>query len=154
MTVDLSHQTNMVHISIRDPDSAYADLLLNALYETTDGLLRQRAKARSDEHIVYIQKQLSSVNYTENRQSLTALLTAELGQQLLINSNAPYVMEKLEPTTHSSSPVSPSIALFIFGGVFLGLLIGFMLSLMVDRLEFRAIRRVRFGNGPSQRLSS
>jgi uncharacterized protein involved in exopolysaccharide biosynthesis len=129
-TVDISPQTGMVHLTFRDKDPAYAAFLLNAMYAATDGLLRERAKQRSDEHIAYIQRQLSSVNNAENRQSLATLLTAELGQQLLINSNAPFVLEKLGPTIVSPTPVSPKIFVYIVAGIFCGAGIGFGLFLL------------------------
>lgn len=131
-TVDIPPQSSMVHLSLRDRDPTYAAFLLNALYQATDGLLRERAKQRSDEHIAYIQRQLASTGYTETRQSLGTLLTVELGQQLLINSNAPYVLEKLTPITQSPNPVSPNIMVYLAGGCFLGIALGFVLSL-IDR---------------------
>ena len=152
-TIDSSPLSGIVRISLRDKDPAYAAFLLNSLYEATDGLLRERAKQRSDEHIAYIQQQLASVNYTENRQSLTALLTAELSQQLLINSNAPFVLEKLSPITQPPFPVSPKLMTFIVAAVFGGLMIGFALALADRRFMLNQTLRAQWNRRVNRRLS-
>jgi uncharacterized protein involved in exopolysaccharide biosynthesis len=133
----------LVQVTFRDRDPAFGINLLQALYRESDDMLRERARLQNDEHISYIQKALSSVSYAETRQSLTTLLTAEVGQRVMINSNAPYAMEILKPAFANPRPISPSLTLYTMVAFVLGSLLGLLASAVYSAL--RTGRRVQLG---------
>jgi uncharacterized protein involved in exopolysaccharide biosynthesis len=137
MTLDSKGAGTLVAIEFVDPDPAFGIALLQALYRESDEVLRSRARAQNDEHIRYIQKSLSNVSYAETRQSLTALLTFELGQQIMINSNSPYAMEVLKPAFADPRPVSPNLTLYTAVALVVGFVAGVGGSVMAAGLRPR-----------------
>lgn len=138
---------NLVEVRFTDRDPKFGLALLDALYRQSDEALRNRARAQNDEHMAYIQKALSTVSYAETRQSLTSLLTAEVGQRIMINSNSPYAMEILKPPFANPRPVSPSLTRYVLLGIAAGLLLGFVsFALMASLLGGR-----RYGSPANRR---
>jgi uncharacterized protein involved in exopolysaccharide biosynthesis len=128
MTVDTLSGGALVAVKFTDRDPAFGTSLLEALYKESDEVMRSRARAQNDEHISYIQKSLSSVSYAETRQSLTSLLTVEVGQKIMINSNSAYAMEVLKPPLANPRPISPSLTINLAVAIAAGLLFGLAAS--------------------------
>ena len=124
----------LVEVTFVDRDPAFGTALLEALYRESDEVMRSRARAQNDEHINYIQKSLSTVSYAETRQSLTSLLTVEVGQKIMINSNSPYAMEVLKPAFADPRPVSPSLTTYTLTAIGAGLASGIGASLLAGAL--------------------
>jgi len=142
MSVETLRGSALVEISITDRDTAFGISLLEALYHESDELMRNRARIRNDEYINYIQKTLSSVGYAETRQSLTALLTDELGKKIMINSNSPYAMEILKPPFADPREVSPSLRLYVLIALAAGFILGLTISLSLPKRSARSSRNV------------
>jgi hypothetical protein len=134
---------NIVEIRFTDRDPKFGVVLLDALYRESDEVLRNRARIQNDEHINHIQKALSTVSYAETRQSLTTLLTAEVGQRIMINSSSPYAMEILKPPLTDPRPVSPVLTLHVLAGIAAGFVGGVALSALFAalRIDRRPRRR-------------
>jgi uncharacterized protein involved in exopolysaccharide biosynthesis len=128
MRVDTLSGGALVEVKFTDRDPAFGTALLDALYKESDEVMRNRARAQNDEHISYIQKSLSSVSYAETRQSLTSLLTVEVGQKIMINSNSAYAMEVLKPPLANPRPISPSLTLYVLVAIAAGLVLGIVAS--------------------------
>jgi uncharacterized protein involved in exopolysaccharide biosynthesis len=131
MQVETINGGSLVEVTFVDRDPAFGATLLEALYKESDELMRSRARAQNDEHINYIQKSLSSVSYAETRESLTSLLTVEVGQKIMINSNSPYAMEVLKPAFADPRPVSPSLTTYTLLATAAGLVCGMGISILV-----------------------
>lgn len=131
LTVEAPRNSTLVHVTYIDRDIQFGVALLNALYRETDSLLRERSRMENDERIAYIRDTLSSVGYVDTRESLTALLTVELRQQININSMAPFAMEMLEPPIADTVPASPRLLPYLMTALFMGLVGGQVLSLLV-----------------------
>ena len=114
----------LVEVTFIHRDPNFGTALLEALYKESDEVMRTRARIQNDEHISYIQKSLSTVSYAETRQSLTSLLTVEVGQKIMINANSPYAMEILKPAFADPRPVSPSLTTYTLIAIAAGLLFG------------------------------
>jgi uncharacterized protein involved in exopolysaccharide biosynthesis len=141
MTVTPLNGGNLVEVRFTDRDPKFGVTLLNALYSESDEVLRDRARIQNDEHINYIQKSLATVSYAETRQSLTTLLTAEVGQRIMINSSSPYAMEILKPALTDPRPVSPVLTMHVLAGMAAGFVVGLAISALFAAL--RADRRPR-----------
>ncbi len=134
MEVDTAPTGALVEVTFVDRDPAFGAALLDALYKEADEVMRSRARAQNDEHISYIQKSLSGVSYAETRASLTSLLTVEVGQKIMINSNSPYAMEILKPAFADPRPVSPSLTRFTLFAIAAGLFFGIGASIVTSSL--------------------
>jgi uncharacterized protein involved in exopolysaccharide biosynthesis len=128
MTVNTLSGGALVEVKFIDRDPAFGTALLDGLYNESDEVMRTRARAQNDEHISYIQKSLSTVSYAETRQSLTNLLTVEVGQKIMINSNSPYAMEVLKPPLANPRPISPSLTIYTAIAALAGLVFGLVTS--------------------------
>jgi uncharacterized protein involved in exopolysaccharide biosynthesis len=134
MTLEMPRASSIVHVSYKTANPEFGVTLLNALYKRTDDYMRDRARGANNEHIAYIQRVLNSVGYSDTRQSLTGLLTTELGQKVMINSGAPYAMEILEPPTVSTDESSPGPVAYIAVACFVGVGAGIILSMVISAL--------------------
>jgi uncharacterized protein involved in exopolysaccharide biosynthesis len=137
MEVETTNGGGLVEVRFVDRDPAFGTALLESLYRESDEVMRSRARAQNDEHISYIQKSLSTVSYAETRQSLTSLLTVEVGQKIMINSNSPYAMEVLKPAFADPRPVSPSLTRFTLIAIGAGLACGIGASILAGALRPR-----------------
>jgi uncharacterized protein involved in exopolysaccharide biosynthesis len=135
MAVDAAAGGALVEVKFVDRDPAFGTALLEALYKESDEVMRNRARAQNDEHISYIQKSLSTVSYAETRASLTSLLTVEVGQKIMINSNSPYATEVLKPAFADPRPVSPSLTTYTLIAIAAGLFFGICASIMTSSLS-------------------
>jgi len=134
MEVDTGTTGALVEVTFVDRDPAFGTALLDALYKEADEVMRSRARTQNDEHISYIQKSLSGVSYAETRASLTSLLTVEVGQKIMINSNSPYAMEILKPAFADPRPVSPSLTRYTLFAIAAGLFFGMGASIVTSSL--------------------
>jgi uncharacterized protein involved in exopolysaccharide biosynthesis len=143
MEVEVTAGGALVEVKFVDRNPAFGAALLEALYKESDEVMRSRARAQNDEHISYIQKSLSTVSYAETRASLTSLLTVEVGQKIMINSNSSYAMEILKPPFADPRPVSPSLTIYTLIAIATGLLFGIVASIVTGslRTERRSNRR-------------
>lgn len=128
MTVETEGGGLLVDVTFTDRDPEFGTALMTALYRESDEVMRSRARAQNDEHIAYIQKSLSGVSYAETRESLTTLLTLEVGQRIMINANSPYAMEILKPPLANLRPVSPSLTRYVLAAIAVGLVLGVSIS--------------------------
>jgi uncharacterized protein involved in exopolysaccharide biosynthesis len=128
MTVTPLSGGTIVEVRFTDRDPKFSVPLLEALYRESDEVMRNRARLQNDEHINYIQKALPTVSYAETRQSLTTLLTAEVGQRIMINSSSPYAMEILKPPLTDPRPVSPVLTSHVLAGIAVGFVGGLAMS--------------------------
>jgi uncharacterized protein involved in exopolysaccharide biosynthesis len=135
MQVQSLNGGTLVQFTFDDRDPAFGTTLLEALYKESDEVMRSRARAQNDEHIAYIQKSLSTVSYAETRESLTSLLTIEVGQKIMINSNSPYAMQILKPPFADPRPVSPSLTINVLASIAAGLVLGLVASVISASLR-------------------
>ena len=137
MTVETEGAGILVDVTFTDRDPEFGTALMTALYRESDEVMRSRARAQNDEHIAYIQKSLSGVSYAETRESLTTLLTVEVGQRIMINANSPYAMEILKPPLANPRPVSPSLTRYVLAAIAVGLVLGVSISAATAGLRGR-----------------
>lgn len=133
---------SVVKISYTCKDAQFGVQLVNTLYRKTDDYLRKRARVENNDHIKYILGALANERDLETRQSLVVLLNSEQNRRVMINSNAPYAMEVLEPP--SVLPGRPAIGPLVYAllAVSIGTGLGIVLSLLGCAL-LSAIRGMR-----------
>lgn len=143
---------SVVRISYTCDDAQFGVQLINSLYGKTDDYLRKRARAENNDHIKYILGALANERDLETRQSLVALLNSEQSRRVMINSDAPYAMEVLEPP--SVLPARPTIGPAVFAllavgiGTGLGIVLYLLTSALLNAVQRPARRRPASGLRP------
>jgi uncharacterized protein involved in exopolysaccharide biosynthesis len=105
----------------------------NGFVALANELIRSRALAESNRNIVYLNDQIAHTNVIELRKVMYDIIESETKSLMLANGRVEYAFEVVDPAVPPEVSVRPHRALMILVGVALGLLIGAMTALIVDR---------------------
>lgn len=123
----------IITISTNDIDYNLAIRLISNLHQIVDDTLRQRALARANSNIDYLQRQ---IDRTTNNDLTAALIAAVVEQDRLrmqASANLPYAAEPFGPPARSLLPVSPKVTLTLAMSLLIGFLVGLVLAFIRDR---------------------
>lgn len=118
----------LVTILFEHRDPAFAGQFLERLHAEVDDDLRDRGLARTGSNIAYITRKLEVVTVAEHRIALTEALGEQERARMTAESGAPFAAEPVSKVSVSFRPSFPRPTLFLAGALFLGLLLGAVIS--------------------------
>jgi len=116
-------------ISTTNENPEFAIALLTALDKASDQLVRQRAQARAEAAISYLQTTLPTIALAEHRQALAEALGEQERVKMMSLASSSFAAEQLGAVVASPETVTPNPFLTLAGLSFLGLLLGALLAI-------------------------
>lgn len=116
-----------VRIVWRDPQQAAA--WANELVRQANERLRQRAVARAEKSLDYLEREAKKSDNVEIRQALYRLMEDQFKNLLLANVTEDYSFAVIDPAVapDRTQPVSPKRGLYLLAGLFIGAMISLMM---------------------------
>lgn len=141
--IDAIGRSTMRRVSIRHPDRNFAVALLGALYAEADRSLRLQALEQVDQEMAALRQGLAQVEYTDQRQSLNAVLSAKEQNALLLQNDVPYAAQMVQLPQVPQQPDWPNVpvTIMLMGvlSVFLGWLVVYGLSVRLWQKTSRSV---------------
>ncbi len=129
-----SAQNPFLTIKILSKDPVFGEYFLEELSNEVNSVLKRQVLTRTDAQIRYLTKTLQTVTVTEHRAALTQALLEQERMRMAASSSLPFAAEPLGPPSVSLQPVSPNpaavIGVALLAGVFLGIFIALVMSIM------------------------
>lgn len=122
--------TGLVEIAYEDTDPERARYVLEAIFEDTNTLLRDEAKAQAESKAGYLRMQLGQADVIEYRVNLAALLAREEQVLMLTSTSGPFAADLVQPYVVSPQPTSQRPLVFAI----VAALVGFSISVFVALL--------------------
>ncbi len=125
--VDPVGATALRSMSYYHPNAEFAAKFLGLLHVTTDQMIRQNIREKTEERVQYLKKAIQETYNPEHKRALTTLLMEQERLRMLVSIENDYSAEVVEPASSSYKPVWPDRALIyvllIVAGMFGGFLI-------------------------------
>lgn len=126
-------KTGLVTLTINWRDPRVAADWANALVKMTNNYARARALDLSEKYIAYLNTQLGKTNEVELRNSIYALMQAEIKKQMIAKGSDEYALRVVDPAVAPEKPVFPRpLQMFSLGGVG-----GILLAIALVLLRYR-----------------
>lgn len=122
-TVEKDRQSGLVTLTIKWSNPKRAADWANGLVALTNEYLRARAIKRAENHIAFLNAQISETNQVDLRRDIYTLMESELKQEMLARGRTDYALRVVDPAMVPERPVTPSILKMTVIGLFLGLLL-------------------------------
>ncbi len=123
--------TGMVEIAYADTDPERARFVLEAMFEDTNSLLRNEAKAQAESKARYLRIQLGQAEIIEYRINLAGLLAREEQILMLTSTKGPYAADLVQPYVLSPQPTSQRPILFSIIAALVGLSFSIFIALVL-----------------------
>lgn len=157
VSITQSSKQVLVTVAMVQKDPAFAVQFLQALHETTDDQLRQKAFVRSSQYIAYLNQILPSVTVAEQRQAIASSLSEQEKNLMMAGSHAPYAAEPFGNPYATEMPTTPApliiLPVAVVAGFFLGVILAVILSsgwIAGLRSAIKRSRKDKPGNVQSQ----
>lgn len=125
VTVLPSPQSDILTVTVNDPDPVFARQLMLADHEMANAVMRDQVARRARQQVAYLESKLSATTVEDYRQTLLALLSQQEKTLMLTQTDASFAAEILSPPTTSPMPVAPRPLLSVFIAILAGIMIGF-----------------------------
>lgn len=125
-TVTQDPKTGLVTLAIRWKNPLLAADWANGLVALTNSYLQQRAIAKYDREIAYLNHQVSLTNLLPVKNALYLLMEAEIKNEMIAQGRRQFALKVIDPAMPPERKSSPKRILWVVGG-FLG---GLFLSLI------------------------
>ncbi len=122
-TVEKDRQSGLVTLTIKWSNPKRAADWANGLVKLTNQYLRARAIKRAENHIAFLNAQISKTNQLDLRRDIYTLMESELNQEMLARGRTDYALRVVDPAMVPEKPVTPSILKMTVIGLFLGVLL-------------------------------
>lgn len=129
--VDQNPKSPVVTIGIDAVDRDFARLLLARLHATVDTMLRDKALARSNQNIAWIDARLATMTVADHRLALLSTRSDQQQKLMLARNPAAYAAEPFGAITSSAAPVQPRQMPLLLLGLMAGLGLAALLALLV-----------------------
>jgi uncharacterized protein involved in exopolysaccharide biosynthesis len=118
-------RTGLVTVRIIWRDPAQAAVWANELVRRANDQLRDRAVVRAQRSIDYLKREASKADAVEIQQTLYRLMEDQYKTLLLANVSNDYALSIIDPAVAADPDqyVSPRAGLYVFAGLFLGILL-------------------------------
>jgi tyrosine-protein kinase len=132
VTTSLEGTTNIVDVTVRDPDPARAARLANAFATRYVAARESDARSAFEQAAARARKQLESLPPAQGRELRSRLQELEVGSTLQ-TGNA----DVIQPATKPTTPASPRVLFDTVLAAFLGLVLGVVSAGMLELLDRR-----------------
>jgi uncharacterized protein involved in exopolysaccharide biosynthesis len=113
----------------------------NGFVALANELVRTRVLNESTRNISYINSQIEQTNVLELRQVMYDIVESEMKTQMLANGRIEYAFQVVDPAVAPELRVRPRRTLMVSGGLLVGLLIGSVCALLIERFGRREAQR-------------
>ena len=120
-------ETGFISINIEHISPVFAKEFLELVIRESNELLRKKDMEESKQGLEYLTTELSKTPFVEIKESINALIEAQLETQMLAQINQDYVLIEIEPPFIPEEKSKPSRALICV----LGTMLGGMLSVLI-----------------------
>ncbi len=141
---EVSTQKPVVTLTFRHENQAFASHFLQAVYESTDGILRRMALDRSSKYARYLQDQLQTAQLAELRQVMMQSLNEQETIVMMGNSDAPFAAQPIGSAVSSIQPTFPNVPIVLLLAAIMGLVLGCAAALSnvkILQFPFRPINK-------------
>jgi uncharacterized protein involved in exopolysaccharide biosynthesis len=139
LSVDKDKKTDLVTVAVEWKDAALAADWANALVEKLNQYLAQRAIARSESNLKYLNEELMRAQIEEMRKTLFDLIANEQKQAMLANAQKEFAFKVLDPAIEPDKKIKPKRSLIViltaFVAGFLAILYAFIMEGIAKRRE-------------------
>jgi hypothetical protein len=126
-----STQNDIVTISMKSGDVAFARRVMLAAHTEANAVLRDQVARRGRQQVAYLQGKLAQTTVSDYRATLLQILSAQEKTVMLTQTDAFFAAEILSPPTASATPVSPRPLLSMFVACLVGILVGMALVIFL-----------------------
>jgi uncharacterized protein involved in exopolysaccharide biosynthesis len=126
-TIDHDKKTGLVVLQVDWKDRNEASSWANEMIRQLNAEMRNRAIAKSDASVKFLEKELTITNVVETREAVDRLIEAQEKQRMIANVTYDFafgVVDKAMPADEDD-PIKPKKALLIGLGLFLGIVLSF-----------------------------
>jgi hypothetical protein len=153
VSVETSTQKPVLTITFDNETPAFAAHFLQALYESTDRVLRRIVLDRSSKYARYVENKLQTVQLSELRQVLMQSLNEQETLIMMSSSNTPFAAQPLGAASSSIQPTSPNAPIVLLLAIIAGLLLGSAAALTnIDVLKY-LLSRTKDRSGSTKRAN-
>lgn len=124
------NKSPLAKIVYNSTDPQFGVALLQALHDVDDGLLRQKAIARSQQYITYLSERLPSIQNAEHRQAIAEVLSDQEKSMMMASARAAFAAEPFGAPNASYGPTSPRAMTVLLVFLVMGLLIGLVYAFL------------------------
>jgi LPS O-antigen subunit length determinant protein (WzzB/FepE family) len=122
LSVVADEESGLYRLAVEWWDPELAALWANTFIERLNAYLRNREKSRTEQNLAYLNDELGRTHLAEVRQSLFGLITQELNNAMLVNTQTEYAFRVVDPAVPPEEHVWPKrvlwgIAAALLGGV-------------------------------------
>ena len=125
-TVTHDKKTNLVTVAVEWPDPAAAARMANELIARLNAEMRERAIARTNAAVGYLQKELEATTAVDTRAAISRLMEAQINQRMYANVTQEYALRVIDRAMASDPKdvAKPKKVMLLALGVTLGLVLG------------------------------
>jgi uncharacterized protein involved in exopolysaccharide biosynthesis len=134
-SVSEEKKTGILTLTITWKDPAQAANWANELVKRTNLYLRARAIEQSKKNLDYLNDQLAKTNVVELQKAIYGLTESEIKKIMIANGSDGYAFRIIDPARPPEERSSPKRAQIALAGTFVGLILGVILALMLQRKE-------------------
>lgn len=120
--------TGFVTFRYSSTDPQFSTYFLKTLFSAADASMRDADKRRAAVNVNFLQDKLQTVQSTDLRQALIALLEDQEKSMMLANSGETYAFRYVQPPITSNSPTWPASIKILVAAAVLGLALGLSFS--------------------------
>lgn len=117
--------TRLRRISVLHPDLQFGVILLRALYDVTDEMIRAELVEKTDRRIAYLERELAQISHPEHRRIMTDLLMDQEQIAMILAVGEPYAAQLSEPPYAGTKPYWPRRGVVFPAFAMVGLVLGF-----------------------------
>jgi uncharacterized protein involved in exopolysaccharide biosynthesis len=132
-SVTQDKRTGLVTLAIEWEDPALAAKWANALVSHVNARLRTEAVDEADRSIAYLEKQLPQTSSVEVQQAIYRLIEAQTKKKMVASTREEYAFTTIDPAVTPERKHRPQRTALVFVGIFLGLLISAVATVVVGR---------------------
>ncbi|MCK9386377.1 MAG: Wzz/FepE/Etk N-terminal domain-containing protein [Nevskia sp.] len=130
-TIDEEKKTGIITLTITWTDPEKAAAWANELVARANNYLRSRAIEQSKKNLDYLNEQLTKTSVVELHQAIYDLIEAEVKKVMVANGNEEYAFRVIDPARVPEERSSPKRTLITAVGMFFGLMLGMIISLIL-----------------------
>lgn len=141
--VEDNGKTGLITLTITWTDPKIAAQWANGLVKLTNDYMRNKAIGESERNIAYLTAQAAKMNVIELKESIYALMEAQIRQEMLARGSEDYALKVIDPAVPPEEPSFPRPLLWMAAGIAVGLVLGIVIAVGRSRLR----RHVRAASG-------
>jgi uncharacterized protein involved in exopolysaccharide biosynthesis len=127
LSIAQDNKTGFISINIEHISPVFAKDFLELIIRESNELLRKKDMKESKQGLEYLTSELSKTPFVEIKESINALIEAQLETQMLAQINQDYILIEIEPPFIPEQKSKPSRSLICV----LGTMLGGMLSVLI-----------------------